>query len=269
MANDTAKTVKGIPVFLLKVLFNEERITKAPVSNTDQSIQEEDIQLDRKGGFGVFAPILIPIVLIALKSIANYPSFPLGEGVLFELTDFIGNPVIALLIGVFLAFLQGRSQPDRDSFKWTTDALKEAGLIILITGAGGAFGAILKAMDLAQFLNFSSNSANGGLLIAFGFAAILKTAQGSSTVAIVTASAFMVPLLDAFGLDYDMGKTFTVLAIGAGAMTLSHLNDSYFWVVSQFSDMEVKSALRHYSLTTLIQGILGLLIVLVLFQLAG
>ncbi len=229
--------------------------------------EESDQATTNSKSLGVFLPILIPIVLIALKSVANYPTQPFGEGPLFELIDLVGHPIIALFIGMLLAFGLGLSRKDRDYFNWTSIALKEAGVIILITGAGGAFGAVLRALELDQLLNFQTENNTMGLLVAFAFAAVLKTAQGSSTVAIVTASAFMAPLLGSMGLDTEMGKTFTVLAIGAGAMTLSHLNDSYFWVVSQFSDMDVKTALRQYSVGTLLQGLMGLVIVLVIFQL--
>lgn len=209
----------------------------------------------------VFIPILLPIVLIGLKSIAEYPTHPMGSGVLFSGISALGNPIIALLIGVIVAYL-GSVKDKSEAFSWAVESLKEAGIIILITGAGGAFGTVLKTLDIASLLNFHSSSGLGGLAVAFLFAAILKTAQGSSTVAIVTTAAFIAPLLSAFGLDSQMGKVFSVLAIGAGAMTVSHINDSYFWVVSQFSDMDVKTALRSYTVATLVQGLIAIILVM-------
>ncbi|MFO6383987.1 GntP family permease, partial [Pseudomonas aeruginosa] len=76
-----------------------------------------------------------------------------------------------------------------------------------------------------------------GLFMPFVVAAALKTAQGSTTVALVTTSALVAPLLPQLGLDSEMGRVLTVMAIGAGAMTVSHANDSFFWVVTQFSRM--------------------------------
>ncbi|MEX0361570.1 MAG: GntP family permease, partial [Allomuricauda sp.] len=105
----------------------------------------------------------------------------------------------------------------------------------------------------------------GGLLISFAIAAVLKTAQGSSTVAIITTSAIIAPLLDTFGLLSITDKALAVLAIGAGAMTVSHVNDSYFWVVSQFSNMNVKTALRGHTLATLFQGLVGLGVIVLLY----
>jgi len=212
-----------------------------------------------------FLPLLAPIILIAMKSIANYPTKPLGEELLFQIFDFLGNPVVALLAGVLFAFLLGRKTPSKQKEGWVSEAFKQAGSIVLITGAGGAFGAILRTIDIASILNMKSSSGMGGLLIAFIIAMVLKTAQGSSTVAIITTAAIIAPLLDVFGLVSVNEKALAVLAVGAGAMTVSHINDSYFWVVSQFSNMNVKTALRGHTLGTLLQGIMGITTVLLLY----
>lgn len=200
-----------------------------------------------------------------MKSIVDYPTHPLGEGWLFRVLDFLGSPVIALLIGVFFAFSLGRNVPSKEKEGWVPEAFKQAGAIVLITGAGGAFGAILRTMDIASIINLESSTGIGGLLIAFVIAAVLKTAQGSSTVAIITTSAIIAPLLETFGLISITDKALAVLAIGAGAMTVSHINDSYFWVVSQFSNMNVKTALRGHTMGTLLQGTVGILVILLLY----
>ena len=95
----------------------------------------------------------------------------------------------------------------------------------------------------------------------FLVAAALKTAQGSSTVAMVTASALVAPLLSQMGLDSDMGRVLTVMAIAAGSMTVSHANDSYFWVVAQFSRMDVATAYRAHTAATLAMGIVTIIAV--------
>lgn len=215
--------------------------------------------------FQAFLPLLVPIILIAMKSIVDYPTHPLGEGWLFRVFDFFGSPVIALLIGVFFAFALSRNVPSEEKKEWVPEAFKQAGAIVLITGTGGAFGAILRTMDIASIINLESSTGIGGLLIAFVIAAVLKTAQGSSTVAIITTSAIIAPLLETFGLVSITDKALAVLAIGAGAMTVSHINDSYFWVVSQFSNMNVKTALRGHTMGTLLQGTVGILMILLLY----
>lgn len=212
-----------------------------------------------------FMPIVVPVILIALKSVSDYPTHPFGEGVLFKICSFLGSPAIALLIGVFFAFWAGR-KVNQNKESWMVEALKQAGLIILITGAGGAFGEVIRSFDFASALNLTSTSGVGGLLICFAIAAILKTAQGSSTVAIITTSAIIAPLLGVFGLEGMNQKALAVLAIGAGAMTVSHVNDSYFWVVSQFSNMNVKTALKGHTLATLFQGLVAILILLLLYM---
>jgi GntP family gluconate:H+ symporter len=97
-----------------------------------------------------------------------------------------------------------------------------------------------------------------GIGLPFVIAAVLKSAQGSSTVAIITTAALVSPLLEPLGLSGEYAKALVVLAIGAGAMTVSHLNDSYFWVVAQFSDMDTATALRCHTLATLVQGLVGI-----------
>ena len=236
-------------------------------SNVEKEIgTKQNEEKNLPSAFMAFLPLFVPLVLIALKSVVNYPSQPFGEGLFSSLFDFLGSPIIALLIGVFLAFLLGRNHTATQKQDWVTTALKQAGLIVLITGAGGAFGAILRTVDIATILNLSATSGSGGLLICFGIAAALKTAQGSSTVSIITTAAIAAPLLATIGLDSMMGKALGVLAIGAGAMTVSHINDSYFWVVSQFSNLDVKQALKGYTTATFFQGLVGILIILLMYQ---
>jgi GntP family gluconate:H+ symporter len=134
----------------------------------------------------------------------------------------------------------------------------------MITGAGGALGAMLKATPIGEYLGQALSHWKLGILLPFIISAALKTAQGSSTVALVTTSALLAPLLGTLGLDSEMGRVLTVMAIGAGAMTVSHANDSYFWVVSQFSGMDVPTAYRSFTLATLIQGIATIIVVFLL-----
>ncbi|KAB2842479.1 MAG: GntP family permease [Melioribacteraceae bacterium] len=211
-----------------------------------------------------FAPILIPIILIALKSIADYPTQPLGEGIIKSFISFCGNPVIALFIGVALSFSLKKEKKNESHFDWVNEGLKSAGTIILITGAGGAFGNVLRATDLADTIGNSLSQWNVGIILPFLIAALLKTAQGSSTVAIITTAAIISPLLSALGLESESAKALTVLAIGAGSMTVSHINDSYFWVVSQFSGMNTSSALKTHTAATFVQGLAGIIVILIL-----
>ncbi len=102
-----------------------------------------------------------------------------------------------------------------------------------------------------------------GIFLPFLMAALIKTAQGSSTVALVTVSALIAPLLLPLGLDSEWGRVLAVMATGAGAMTVSHANDSFFWVVTQFSGMDLKSGYRYLTMATLIMGIVTVIVVFI------
>jgi GntP family gluconate:H+ symporter len=209
-----------------------------------------------------FAPIFVPILLICLGSVAVFPSKPLGDGLVLDVLSFLGQPVVALLVGLALACTLLKSADKRKEFHdHVTEGLLQAAPILLITGAGGAFGAVLKVTPLGDYLGQTLSALGIGLLMPFVVAAALKTAQGSTTVALVTTSALVAPLLAQLGLDSEMGRVLTVMAIGAGAMTVSHANDSFFWVVTQFSRMPVALAYRAQTMATLVQGVAGIITV--------
>ncbi|MEF2483182.1 GntP family permease [Vibrio mimicus] len=212
-----------------------------------------------------FAPIFVPILLICLGSIAKFPSFPVGKGILFEVLTFLGQPLTALLIGLLLSVRLLKSTDKVAEFgERISQGITSAAPILLITGAGGAFGAVLKATPLGDYLGTTLSALGVGIFMPFIVAAALKSAQGSSTVALVTTSALVAPLLGQLGLDSEMGRALTVMAIGAGAMTVSHANDSFFWVVSQFSRMSVGLAYRAQTMATLVQGVTAMAVVYVL-----
>lgn len=209
-----------------------------------------------------FLPIIVPIVLICLSSVANLPSAPFGSGTLTDILIFIGNPLTALLIGLFLSFLlintEQKTQQISDSI---AQGLVVAAPILLITGAGGAFGAMLKVTPIGDYLGTTLSALGLGIFMPFIVSAALKTAQGSTTVALVTTSAMVAPLLGQIGLDSELGRVFCVMAIGAGAMTISHANDSFFWIVSQFSRMSVAQAYKAHSMATGIQGVTSIIFI--------
>ncbi len=213
------------------------------------------------GAIRSFAPLILPIILIALKSISEYPTFPLGEGFIKSLLGIAGHPIVAILIGVFLSFLLPEKIKSDLLFNWVGEGIKNAGAIILITGAGGAFGGVLKEAEVGHYLGEVLSKWPLGIFLPFIIAAALKTAQGSSTVAMITTSALVAPLVGHLGLGEPLARVMVVLAIGAGAMTVSHANDSYFWVVSQFSDMDTATALRCHTVATLIQGLIGIMVI--------
>ena len=209
-----------------------------------------------------FMPIVLPIALICIGSVAAFPSRPLGSGLLFTAAAFLGKPLCALLIGFLFSLLliRGEDRTERIS-ALITQGLVLAAPILLITGAGGAFGAVIKETPVGSYLGHTLSSLGLGVFMPFVVAAALKTAQGSSTVSLVTTSTLVAPLMASIGLDSEMGRLLCVMAIGAGAMTVSHANDSYFWVVTQFSRMSVAQALRAQTAATAVQGIVAILFI--------
>lgn len=234
----------------------------APImdSNDYQAMRDSYGQLPSPAK--AFAPIFVPIALICLGTVVNLPARPVGEGALYTLVTFLGQPIFALAIGLALACTLLKSDNKRQELSdRVTEGLVAAAPILLITGAGGAFGTMLSATPLGDYLGQTLSSLGIGLFMPFLVAAGLKTAQGSSTVSLVTTSALVAPLLGQLGLDTEMGRVLTVMAIGAGAMTVSHANDSFFWVVTQFSRMKVATAYQAQTVATLIQGIVGIITV--------
>jgi len=244
---------------------DKQLLDEAPSELLDDGVDFEQLKA-RYGtlpsAWQAFAPIFVPIALICLGSVAAFPSKPLGDGLLYNVLNFVGLPVIALLVGLALACSLLKGDGKRQQFHdFVAEGIVSAAPILLITGAGGAFGAILKVTPLATYLGETLSTLGIGLFMPFVVAAALKSAQGSTTVALVTTSAMMTPLLGNLGLDSEMGRVLTVMAIGAGSMTVSHANDSFFWVVSQFSRMKVSTAYRAVTMATLVQGVTGIVTV--------
>jgi GntP family gluconate:H+ symporter len=209
-------------------------------------------------------PILVPIVLIALRSIATYPVKPFGTKFIFTFLNFTGQPVNALLTGFLLSFLLFPKFNKETLTGWIGDGISAAAPILLITGAGGAFGTILKETQIGETIGNMLAGYQLGIFLPFIIAAAFKTAQGSSTVALVATSALIAPLLSTIGLDSLNGKVLAVMATGAGAMTISHANDSFFWVVTQFSGMDVKTGYKTHTIATLIQGTTAIIFIFML-----
>jgi GntP family gluconate:H+ symporter len=203
-------------------------------------------------------PILLPIILIVLKSIGDLKSQPFGVDNMADIIDFIGHPVIALLIGVFFAFLLPRKLNTEmlSASGWVGQAVLAVATIIIITGCGGAFGKVLQNSGISDVVEgYLGKIAGLSIFLPFIIAAALKTAQGSSTVAIITTADIMAPLLGALELETPTAKALVVVAIGAGSMVVSHANDSYFWVVTGLSGMSVKQGYKLQTLGTLIEGL--------------
>jgi GntP family gluconate:H+ symporter len=205
-----------------------------------------------------------------LKSVSDFPTNPFGTGNFKAVMGFIGEPVMALLIGVALALLLPKKF-DLEMLSttgWVGKALVSAAVIIMITAAGGSFGMVLRDSGIADVVGDTFSGSHLGIWMPFLIAAALKTAQGSSTVAILTAAAIIAPLMTVMGFVTPMEKALAVMALCSGAMVVSHVNDSFFWVITQMTGMSIKQGYRFHTLGTLLCGTGAMLAVWLIYNIA-
>ena len=204
-------------------------------------------------------PILLPIFLMAGGSIVSFAKI---GGFAGELFSFLGKPVIALAAGLVSALpLLWKQKMGKQLYDFTQEALKTSGPIIFITAAGSVLGQIIVEAGFVQYIQQNATSLAGiGLFFPFVVAAIIKTSQGSSTVAMTTTAGMMglyfsdASLMSALGMTTPLDAVLVVMAIGAGAMTVSHANDSYFWVVTNFGGLTPQNGYKTQTMLTLIMG---------------
>ena len=206
-----------------------------------------------------FAPIIVPIILMGLSS-----AFSMAD-ISVDVITFLGTPVIALAVGVVLSvILLATTHKMSGFYEITNETLKTVGPILFVTAAGGVLGKVISEGTMVTYITDNSSVLQTlGIFFPFILAAILKSAQGSSTVAITTAAGIVAPMLGALGLDSPARAALAVIAIGAGAMTVSPANDSYFWVVTNFGDMEVEDGYKTQTLGTLVIGVASMVGVLI------
>lgn len=210
------------------------------------------------GGFDALAPIIVPIVLMALGSIASMAGW---TGVAFDLFNFLGKPIIALAVGTIFAVIQlAATKKLGEFYDLTNETLKVTGPILFVTAAGGVLGKVIATSDMVNFITEHATVLGSvGIFFPFLLAAILKSAQGSSTVAITTTAGIVAPLLGAIGMSTPAEIALVVMAIGAGAMTVSHANDSYFWVVTNFGQMTPEQGYKTQTMLTLVLGLASMI----------
>lgn len=253
----------GLPVSLLalavSVVFASRYAAKTyidPNVALEAEPEEEGVPATYRPGFILSSlPIVVPILLIVLKSAVG----GVVEGqspVLASWVGFLGEPVIALMIGLLLCLLLP-AKLDRQmlsSSGWVGQAVRDAASILLITGAGGIFGTVLQRSGIAESMGSLLAAYDLGIFLPFVLAAALKTAQGSSTVALITAASILLPLMPSLGLESEIQKALAVVALGAGSSVISHANDSFFWVVTQMSGMDVRTGYRLFGAGTFLLG---------------
>ena len=208
--------------------------------------------------FSTLAPIIVPILLMALSSIAAMAGMT-GSGA--EVIRFLGTPIIALAVGMSFATQQLFSVNRSEEFYAVcNNSLMTVGPILFITAAGGVLGKVIASSDMVSYIAHHADIfSTMGIFFPFLLAAVLKTAQGSSTVALITTAGIVAPILPVLGYNTPIEITLVCMAIGAGAMTVSHANDSYFWVVSEFSGLTPDQGYRVQTMGTLVLGIAAII----------
>jgi GntP family gluconate:H+ symporter len=247
--------ITGIPAIIAGNVMAKWYLKREGTKEEPVEIHEELLdQVKTPGVLKASVPLFLPILLISMGTIVSVLDL---NGISGTMVKFFSHPVIALFLGVLTAIFL---LPVKGQIcNWIGSALSQAGPIILITCAGGAFGAILKATPLSSYfeelMQGGNFSAMGFFPIVFLIASGLKTAQGSSTAAMVITSSIILPILPAAGMDTPTLKALLVTVIGAGAMAVSHANDSYFWVIQQYSKIRLPMMYRYFTLASLFMGI--------------
>ncbi|MET1063074.1 MAG: gluconate:H+ symporter [Aeromicrobium sp.] len=219
---------------------------------------------EKRPSFGItLATVLLPVVLMMGKALSD---ILLDEGTTARsILDFIGEPLVALLIAVIVAIFTfgiatGMSKDEVSDV--LSSSLPPIAGIILIVGAGGGFKQTLVDTGIADVIaDFVRDSGVSVLLVAWLVAVIVRVATGSATVATITAAGIMVPV----AADLPSGElSLLVLAIGAGSVFFSHVNDAGFWLVKEYFGLTVGQTIKSWSIMETVLSVTGLLVVLVL-----
>lgn len=249
-----------------KVKSTEDFEDDGEISRTYEDLVKEYGKLPN--GFAAIAPILMPILLMALSSVVVAMKM---SGPMINVIRFLGHPMLALtvglLFGIYLLYVSGKLA----SFNQiTNDTLKTVGPILFVTAAGGVLGRVIASAGFIEYIRGNATAISTiGIFFPFIIAAILKSAQGSSTVAITTTAGMLGSylasdsLMVALGLTTPVLAALAVMAIGAGAMTVSHANDSYFWVVTNFGGMKAEDGYKTQTAVTLVMGIAAMIAIFI------
>jgi gluconate:H+ symporter, GntP family len=254
----------SIPAALLCWLFASRVLNKTNITVTADEIKAESLpQLPAL--WKSILPVVIPLLLIAAGSAAELISVPVTVK---NTLLFLGSPVVALLCGLLLSLLLIKRKEKAFFTKWMAEAITHAGPILILVGAGGVFGNVLKKTPLAdmvqQWVNNESFSPVVFLLIAYAIGSFLKTAQGSTTSAIIVATSIVAPIAAIAGFIQPLPLSLLLSATAAGAMMVSHTNDAYFWVIAQFSGLSMQQTYRSFSLLSIVLSITSIVVILLL-----
>jgi gluconate:H+ symporter, GntP family len=255
----------AVPVTLVAWWFSSRLARKDNASiATAEPTNEVQQTLPKPALWRCLLPVFVPVDLIALASFSVLLQVPPAAKQVF---DFTGHPVMALLIGFGLSLLTVQQQDFKKMGGWMKEAVVHAGSILVIVGAGGVFGEVLKHTALADLVKGFTSAGEGSrllfLTIAWCMGVLLKTAQGSTTSAIIVVTSILAPLAAAAGFTSALQLSLLLAAVAGGTMMVSHTNDAYFWVISQFSGLDMRQTYRSFSLATVAMSVTVLAVVII------
>jgi Gnt-I system low-affinity gluconate transporter len=261
----------GIPTAIIAgPVFGKYISKKIPVGPPDLFEHHTPTEDEELPSFSIIAGIIaVPLVLILFNTVTAVlvEGGILSEGTLTEIIAFLGHPFTALTIATLLAlYFLGtkRGVSKNELLDISTKALGPAGLIILITGAGGVFKEVLVDSGIGNMLaETMSNSALPPIALAWILAVVVRITQGSATVAMITAAGIMAPILTVFDLT-EPHRALIVLSIAAGATILSHVNDAGFWLVGKYFGLNEKQTLQSWTMMSTIVAVAGFIFALTL-----
>lgn len=210
--------------------------------------------------FAAFAPLILPIILILLNTVLS--ALGKTDGI-FQIIIFLGKPIIAVAIGLVVAiYTLTRGMSREEVIAKMEDSIKSAGIIILVTGGGGALGQVIKNAGVGNYIAEGIAATSiPVILLPFIIATLVRFVQGSGTVAMITAAGITAPIVAAAGGNMLLGA----FAACIGSLFFSYFNDSFYWVVNRLSGItETKEQIRVWSFTTTIAWGVGLIEILIL-----
>lgn len=205
-----------------------------------------------------FAPIVVPVILILINTISKAVGL---EGSVMNVIGLIGHPIVAVFTGLMISVYGLTPElSKKDSMKVMEGAMASAGLIILVTGAGGALGNVIRVTNIGNTIaEYIVNLSIPVILVPLLIGALIRIPQGSGTVAMITGGSILAPMLPTLGLN----PLIAALALCTTSMFISYPNDSYFWVVTRFSGMEVETSLKTWSIGTAIIPVCGSILLII------
>jgi GntP family gluconate:H+ symporter len=248
----------GLPLGLLAA--SAGALLAAAASPADAATPRPIPTLRPPAAFATVAACLAMALLLIVQSLGDIPSEPLGGGSSRELILGLGRPLIVLLVGTtIMAASTGAWRGNALSETgWPAQAIARAAPLLLLLGTAGGLQSLAQTAHMAEMLAERLLPLPWGLALPFLVATVMKTVQGSSLVAAITASGMIQPLLPSLGLDGETGRALAVLAIGAGAMTVPHVNDGFFWLVADAAGLRPARALQRFTSLALAQGVFAL-----------